>query len=116
MKTLKLITGILLVFALIAVTFSCTNQKKEKELKKVTVAHWGHSKILIYLPLYVAIDGGFFEKNGLDVRIKYSGNDDQVYATVLSGDAQFGVGDPAFTVVAGERGGKGKIIATLVGN
>ena len=115
MKILKLITGTLLVFALMVISFSCANQKKENGLKKVTVAHWGHSKILIYLPLYVAMDGGFFKKNGLEVNIKYSGNDDQVYATVLSGSAQFGVGDPAFTVIAGERGGKGKIIATLVG-
>ena len=115
MKILKLITGTLLVFALMVVPFSCANQKKENGLKKVTVAHWGHSKILIYLPLYVAMDGGFFKKNGLEVSIKYSGNDDQVYATVLSGSAEFGVGDPAFTVIAGERGGNGKIIATLVG-
>jgi len=105
----------MVLIVLLAGTYSCKNQKKSKELTKITVAHWGHSKILIYLPLYVAIDGGFFEKHGLDVSLRYSGNDDQVYATVLSGSAQFGVGDPAFTVIAGERGGRGKIIATLVG-
>lgn len=114
MKTIKKIF-IVVVAIVLASTFSCQNKKTQKELTKVTVAHWGHSKILIYLPLYVAIDAGIFEKNGLDVQIKYSGNDDQVFATVLSGDAQFGVGDPAFTVIAGERGGNGKIIATLVG-
>lgn len=114
MKTLRNIL-IVVVAIVLASTYSCQNKKTKKELTKVTVAHWGHSKILIYLPLYVAMDAGIFEKNGLDIQIKYSGNDDQVYATVLSGDAQFGVGDPAFTVIAGERGGNGKIIATLVG-
>ncbi|MCH8157772.1 MAG: ABC transporter substrate-binding protein, partial [Nitrospinae bacterium] len=63
----------------------------------------------------VAMDAGFFKEEGLNVRLKYSGNDDQVFATVLSGDAQFGVGDPAFTVIAREKGGEGKVIATLVG-
>lgn len=80
----------------------------------VVVAHWGSERILIYAPLYVALDGGFFAKEGLDVTISYSGNDDQVFATVASGAAQFGVGDPAFTAISRERGGRGKIVAALV--
>ena len=60
------------------------------------------------------MDGGFFESEGLDVQLKYSGNDDQVFATVLSGAAQFGVGDPAFTAISREKGGEGKVIAALV--
>lgn len=117
MKITKVFIGFFLICSIMVLISTCNYQKKNKKtvLTEVTVAHWGHSKILIYLPLYVAIDGGFFEKNGLKINIKYSGNDDQVYATVLSDDAQFGVGDPAFTVIAGERGGKGKIIAALVG-
>ncbi len=81
----------------------------------VTIAHWGHEKILIYLPLYVAMDGGFFDREGLKANIKYSGNDDQVFATVISGEAQFGVGDPTFTAISREKGGSGKVVATLVG-
>ncbi len=83
-------------------------------LKAVTVAHWGSERILIYLPLYVALDGNFFRREGLDVHIQYSGNDDQVFATVASGAAQFGVGDPSFTAISREKGGKGRLIASLV--
>lgn len=82
---------------------------------KVTIAHWGQERILIYLPLYVAIDGGFFSDECLDVTLKYSGNDDQVFATVISGGADFGVGDPAFTAISRERGGPGRVVALLVG-
>jgi NitT/TauT family transport system substrate-binding protein len=82
---------------------------------KVKIAHWGHEKILIYAPLYIAMDGGFFAKEGLDIELVYSGNDDQVFATVISGAAQFGVGDPAFTAISREKGGEGKVIAALVG-
>jgi NitT/TauT family transport system substrate-binding protein len=83
--------------------------------RKVTIAHWGQERILIYLPLYVALDGGFFASECLDVSLKYSGNDDQVFAAVISGSADFGVGDPAFTAISRERGGPGKVVALLVG-
>jgi|GEM_PF-139429 len=96
----------------IFVNFNRTTASGEDKIK---VAHWGHEKILIYAPLYVAMDGGYFAKEGLDVELVYSGNDDQVFATVISGAAQFGVGDPAFTAISREKGGEGKVIAALVG-
>ena len=65
------------------------NEKKEKELKKVTV-------VLDWTPntnhtgLYVAQDQGYFEKEGLDVEIIMPGETgaDQL---VASGKAEFGV-------------------------
>jgi NitT/TauT family transport system substrate-binding protein len=92
-----------------------TSPSPSPQLTNITVAHWGQEKILIYLPLYVAMDGGFFKQQGLNVTLKYSGNDDQVFATVISGQAQFGVGDPTFTAISREKGGTGKVVATLVG-
>ncbi len=81
---------------------------------RITIAHWGTEKILIYLPLYVAIDGGFLQRHGLQATLLYSGNDDQVFAAVRSGAADFGVGDPAFAAINRARGGGGKVIAPLV--
>ncbi|MFA5300626.1 MAG: ABC transporter substrate-binding protein, partial [Lutibacter sp.] len=74
---------------------SCKNEKPNSTgLTQVIVAQWGQEKYLIYLPLYIAQEKGFFKEEGLDISIKYSGNDDQVFATVLKGEAQFGIGDP----------------------
>jgi NitT/TauT family transport system substrate-binding protein len=95
----------------------CNSSKKEKtnnELTKITVAQWGQEKYLIYLPFYVAQEKGFFKEEGLEISIKYSGNDDQVFATVLKGEAQFGIGDPVFTAISREKGAKGKVIASIV--
>ncbi len=97
------------------VLISLTLAGRADALKPVTLAHWGHEKVFIYLPLYVAIDEGFVGGEGLDLKILYSGNDDQVFAAVVSGNAQFGVADPVFAAIARERGGDGKVIATLVG-
>jgi len=96
---------------------SCNSGKQggsASDTIKVTVAQFGQEKYLIYLPFYIAQEKGFFKEAGLDVQIKFSGNDDQVFATVLKGDAQFGIGDPVFTAISREKGAKGKVVASLV--
>jgi len=81
----------------------------------ITVAQWGQERYLIYLPLYVAMEEGYFEQEGLDVDLIFTGNDDQTFAAVLGGSAQFGIGDPAFAAIANQRGAKAQVIALVVG-
>ena len=111
----KIVVIFVLIFSIVLVSCNSSNQKKKNENQKdITVAQWGQEKYLIYLPFYVALEKGFFKDEGLNIIIKFSGNDDQVFATVLSGDAQFGICDPVFTAIARERGAKGKVIASIV--
>ncbi len=110
---------LLILLASILLLISCDNKKKKKEtekpkIEKVTVAQWGQEKYLIYLPFYLAQEKGFFKEQGLEINIKYSGNDDQVFATVMTGEALFGIGDPVFTAISREKGGKGKVVASIV--
>src|ERR1700733_11654231 len=93
---------IILAIATISIFFGGCNSCNQETSKttvatKVTVAQWGQEKYLIYLPFYIAQEKGFFKEEGLDINVKFSGNDDQVFATVLKGEAQFGIGDPVFT-------------------
>lgn len=96
--------------------FSITCRKRPSSIsQKVIVAQWGQEKYLIYLPLYVALEKGYFSNEGLDVNIRFSGNDDQVFASVLQGGANFGVGDPVFTAIANERKENlGRVVASIV--
>jgi NitT/TauT family transport system substrate-binding protein len=112
-----------LVLIVCSVSCNSSNGAKEQhpdpvpkiaEKQKVTVAQWGQEKYLIYLPFYIAQEKGFFTEEGLDISVKFSGNDDQVFATVLKGEAQFGIGDPVFTAISREKGAKGKVIASIV--
>ena len=105
-----------LSFFIILFALFCLSCIKEKEhlLTKVTIAQWGQEKYLIYLPVYLAIETGFFKEEGIEITIKFSGNDDQTFATVIKGDAEFGVGDPVFTAISRERGFKGKVVASIV--
>jgi NitT/TauT family transport system substrate-binding protein len=81
--------------------------------EKVVIAQFGKEKFLLYLPLYIAMDEGLFAKQGLEVDLRFAGNDDQIFATVMSGSAQFGVGDPVFAAISREKGGPGKVIALM---
>ncbi len=82
--------------------------------EKLVIAQFGQEKFLLYLPLYIAMEEGLFAKRGIEVTLKFAGNDDQIFAAVMSGDAQIGVGDPIFAAIARERGFPGKVIAEMV--
>lgn len=87
---------------------------EKKELEKVTIAQWGQSRLLFYLPLYIAMEKGLFAKNGIDVNLKFAGNDDQIFAAVIGGSADFALGDPLFAAIAHEKGGPGKVVALMI--
>lgn len=114
MKILQAIFTLILIVLLSSCNGGKQDATQDSNCKKITVAQWGQEKYLIYLPFYLAIEKGLFKNEGLDIQIKYSGNDDQVFATVLKGEAQFGIGDPIFTAVSRERGAKGKVVASIV--
>lgn len=86
--------------------------KSKPQLKQVTINQaFQH---LLYIGLYVAKDGGFFEEQGLDVKINTAGGDAQAFSALTSGSAQFAQGDPAFVAIAKEKGWDGRVIVMAV--
>jgi NitT/TauT family transport system substrate-binding protein len=104
-----------LVF-LIAIFLSTSSFAETPQLEKVKLAQFGQAKFLLYLPLYVAQEEGYFAEQGLDVEVKFAGNDDQIFAAVISGAVDYGMGDPVFTAIAAEKGFKAKTLAMLIAN
>ncbi len=80
----------------------------------IKIAQWGQIHSL-YLPLYVAMEEGFFAHGGLSVDLQLAGNDDEIFAAVAKGEADFGVGDPTFCAMKKNEPLHMKVIATLVG-
>jgi NitT/TauT family transport system substrate-binding protein len=80
--------------------------------KKVTISQAFQS--MLYLPLYVAIDGGFFAKEGLDVTKQTAGSPSAALSAVLSGSAEFSLHGPEWTAVAAEKGADVDVIANVV--
>lgn len=114
----KITVSTLLILTILSGLFftscnSCNNDKpNDQKLEKVKVAQFGD--VFLYMPLYLAIDKGFFKEEGLDVQLTNTGGDDKTFAAVISGSATFGIADPTFVAIAKEKGQGGKVIASVV--
>jgi NitT/TauT family transport system substrate-binding protein len=110
----RILRSIVALLALQVMFISSSLADTDPQRERVVIAQFGKEKFLLYLPLYIAMEEGLFAKKGLDVDLRFAGNDDQIFATVISGAAQFGVGDPVFAAISREKGGPGKIVAVMV--
>jgi NitT/TauT family transport system substrate-binding protein len=82
------------------------------ENKKVTLSQAFQS--MLYLPLYVAIDEGFFTQQGLDLTKETAGAPTVALSAVISGSAQFSIHGPEWTAIAASKGAPVDVIANVV--
>jgi NitT/TauT family transport system substrate-binding protein len=82
------------------------------EGKKVTLSQAFQS--MLYLPLYVAIDEGFFTQQGLDLTKETAGAPTVALSAVISGSAQFSIHGPEWTAIAASKGAPVNVIANVV--
>ena len=81
----KVIFALFLGFVMI---FSLSACKKDNELIKITLNEVAHS--IFYAPMYIAIEEGYFEEEGLDVELVNGLGADKTMTAVLSGEAEIG--------------------------
>ncbi|MBR1984742.1 MAG: ABC transporter substrate-binding protein [Clostridia bacterium] len=88
--------------------FTGCKDKNTIRLNEVT-----HS--IFYAPLYVAINKGYFEEEGLKIELTNGGGADSTMTAILSGDADIGLMGPeaAIYVVAGEAQNKPVVFGQL---
>ncbi|CAG2138890.1 ABC transporter substrate-binding protein [Cupriavidus plantarum] len=82
------------------------------ESRKVVLAQLFQSIQL--LPVYVAIDGGFFDKEGLAVTKQTAGSANAALSALLSGTADFSLHGPEWSAIAVEKGASVQVIASVV--
>lgn len=104
----------LAVFALLIVCniTGCTNDEEEKNLDKINVGEVTHSAF--YAPLYVAIEKGYFEDEGIEIDLSLISGANNVTAAVLSGDIEVGLCGPEATIYI-YNGGEKDYIRTFAG-
>jgi NitT/TauT family transport system substrate-binding protein len=97
---------------LVAASLSMAAGPASAQVKKVTVSQAFQS--MLYLPFYVAMDQGFFTKQGLEVSKENAGSPTAALSAVLSGSAQFSIHGPEWTAIAASKGAKVGIISNVV--
>lgn len=65
-----------------------TEESEEKELIEVTLNEVAHS--IFYAPMYVAIEEGYFEEEGIDLTLVCGFGADKTMTAVISGEADIG--------------------------
>lgn len=103
MKKIIYAVIILIIITTCLLLFFSRN-KEESNLTKVTVAEVTHSAF--YAPWYVAIENGYFEKNGIDVDVVLTSGANNVVAAVLSNDVEIGLCGPEATIYIYNEGEK----------
>ena len=104
----KFLIGLAILIIAGLVTAGIIAQKKDNNLKKVSVAEVAHS--IFYAPQYVADALGYFEDEGLDVEIILTPGADKVSAAVLSGDVNIGFSGSEVTVYVYNQGEKDYLV------
>lgn len=84
----------------------------QQKMETATVAQAFQS--LLYLPLYVAIDKGYFKKHGVDVTKTTAGSGANGVASVIQGSSTFSLQDPMTMVLANLKGAKMKSVGAVV--
>ncbi len=83
----KLLCAILIVVLAISLFVGCAPESNVIRLNEVT-----HS--VFYAPLYVAVNNGYFEEEGLTIEITNGGGADKSMTAVISGQADIGLMGP----------------------
>lgn len=99
--------GSLLLCIILVMTWGtgCSTQKKYTEVKLTEVAH-----SIFYAPMYVAIEKGYFEEEGLQIELVNGLGADKTMTAVLSGDSDIGFMGSESSIYVYQEGAKDYVV------
>ena len=98
-----------IVLGISTIFTGCGKEKKEEaELTPVTLNEVAHS--IFYAPQYVAVEEGYFVKEGIKLELVTGFGADKVMAAVLSGDADIGFMGSEASIYAYQQGAQDPVI------
>lgn len=112
-KSLSRIVSFAVCFVLILTVFTgCSNNEKKTDTKEkqvnVTLNEVAHS--IFYAPMYVSIEQGYFEEEGINLDLVTGFGADKTMTAVLSGEADIGFMGPETTIYTYNEGSTDYVI------
>lgn len=111
-KILKALIGLIVIILIVVSIAKLNKEEKNTNLQTIRIAEVTHSAF--YAPLYVAIENGYFENNGIDVDLILTSGADKVSAAVLSNDVEVGFAGPESAIYI-YNGGEEDYLVTFSG-
>jgi NitT/TauT family transport system substrate-binding protein len=87
--------------------------KEAVKLQHVVIDEAVHT--LLYLPIYHAIERGYFKDEGLDVELVTGGTATNAFSAMTTGSADFAVADPMYVPISRQSGADTKVVGQVVG-
>ena len=88
-KIIAIIIAIIIIGVIIITTIKLTDkEEKNNNLTTIRLAEVTHS--VFYAPMYVAIENGYFEEEGIEIDLILTSGADKVSAAVLSDTVDVG--------------------------
>lgn len=100
----KLTILLVVVMSLFSVCFGLTACGKDKDNNVIRISEVTHS--LFYAPMYVAINNGYFEEEGLEIELTNAGGSDAVTTALTSKSADIGLLGPEGMIYVRKQGMK----------
>lgn len=108
-KRIALAVAVMLaVTALPMTVFASKKDKEDEKLSKVTLNEVAHS--VFYAPQYVAIEKGYFAKEGLNLTLVTGFGADKTMTAVISGEADIGFMGAEASVYAYQEGATDPVV------
>lgn len=112
-KHLRSLAAALAASTAMMLVSGCAGGAPENADGSVTVRISQAFQSLLYLPLYVAKENGYFEEQNVRVDIATGGGGTQSWTAVLGGSADFSIQDPVFVPKSHENDGPGVVVAAI---
>lgn len=105
MKKWLKISITLLLAAILSITLAACNNEKVQTIRLSEVTH-----SIFYAPLYVALEKGFFEEEGLNVELTLTPGGDKVMTALLSDGADIGLVGPETSIYVSTQGSSDPVL------
>ena len=89
-----------------------SNREPEKGTQVVVINE--ALRTLLYLPVYHAIERGYFRDEKLDVRLVTGGTATNAFSAMLNGEADIAVADPMYVPISRESGARTRVVGQVV--
>ncbi len=111
-KIISTILCLLILFIIGLTITKLTRNKEEDNLTTIKLSEVTHSAF--YAPMYIAIENGYFEENGIKIDLILTSGADKVASSVLSNDVQIGFAGPESAIYV-YNGGEEDYLVTFSG-
>lgn len=106
-RNIIIVTSLILIILVFSILLKIS-KKENTELEDVRLAEVTHS--IFYAPLYVAIEEGYFEEEGIKLDLILTSGADKVSLAVLSNTVEIGFAGPESAIYVYKNGEKDYLV------